>query len=73
MSLREIVEYWATECDIELTNGEASLLIKLVEEKFKSDNTAMVPCSEIEKILNMHGLKPYGKVVAIQNLLAQHQ
>jgi len=36
MSLREVIEMWATECDIELTNGEASLLIKLVEENDNS-------------------------------------
>ena len=41
MSLREIVEVWATECDIELTNGEVSQLIKLVEENGSSHNNAM--------------------------------
>ena len=35
MSLREIIEHWATECDLELTNGEASFLIKLMCDNFK--------------------------------------
>jgi len=44
MSLREIVEVWATECDIELTNGEVSQLIKLVEENGSSHNSESAPC-----------------------------
>ena len=52
MNLREVVECWATECDIELTNGEASRLIKLVEEKFTSTNIARDEiCPHYQRVL----------------------